>query len=203
MMRPLTILGLLCAGVLAGCSGFKSSEPAVQTYLLHPALPAKLATAAPASDATLTVLLPSAIPGLEGEHVALLQSGQRFDWYRNARWSGELPLLVQAQIIDALRAAGRFATVESEDAPFGSTYLLEVEIRHFEADYSGGGLPVIRIELTGTFGKRVDRTVTLSYSAVGQVTADADRLQSVTGAFQSALAQALNQLAQAVQPPAP
>jgi hypothetical protein len=64
-------------------------------------------------------------------------------------------------------------------------------------------LPVIRIELTGTFGKRVDRTVTLSYTALGQITADADRLQSVTSAFQSALAQALNQLTQAVQVPAP
>ena len=203
MMRPLTALGLLCACMLAGCSGFKSSEAAVQTYLLHPALPAKLATATPASDATLTVLLPSALPGLEGEHIALLQSGQRFDWYRNARWSGELPLLVQAEIIDALRAAGRFATVESEDAPFGSSYLLEVEIRHFEADYTAGGLPVIRVELTGTLGKRVDRTVMLSYTASGQVTADADRLLSVTSAFQSALAQALNQLTQAVQVPAP
>jgi len=202
MMRPLSALGLLCALALSGCSGFKSSEPAVQTYLLRPALPAKLATAAPGSEATLTVLLPAALPGLAGEHIALLQSGQRFDWYRDARWSGELPLLVQAAIIDALRAGGRFATVESEEAPFGSTYLLEVEIRHFEADYSGGGLPVIHVELTGTLGKRGDRTVLLSYTATGQGTADADRLQSVTAAFQSAFAQALDQLTQAVQPPA-
>lgn len=202
MMRPLTTLAVLCALLLAGCSGFKSSEAATQTYLLHPPLPAKQAGAAPASDATLTVLLPVAAPGLEGEHIALMQSGQRFDWYRDARWSGELPLLVRTWVIDALRAGGRFATVESEDAPFGSTYLLELEIRHFEADYTAGGLPVVHIELTATLGKRVDRTVTLSYTATGQTTADADRLQSVTSAFQSAFAQALDQLTQALQPPA-
>jgi hypothetical protein len=45
--------------------------------------------------------------------------------------------------------------------------------------------------------------VLLSYTATGQGTADADRLQSVTAAFQSAFAQALDQLTQAVQPPAP
>ena len=203
MMRPLAALGLLCVWVLCGCSGFKSSEPAVQTYQLRPAMPAKLASLAPASDATLTVLLPAAVPGLESEHIALLQSGQRFDWYRAARWSGELPLLVQSSIIDALRAGGRVATVQSEDAPFESTYLLAVEIHHFEADYTAGGLPVVRVELTGTLGKRVDRAVILSYTASAQAPADADRLQSVTSAFQSAFAQALEQLTQALQLPAP
>lgn len=203
MMRSLTACGVLCSLMLAACSGFKSSEPAVQTYVLRPALPARVATTPPASDATLTVLLPVATPGLEGERIALLQTGQRLDWYRNARWSGELPLLVQNSIIDALRAAGRFATVESEDAPFGSTYLLAVEIRHFEADYTGGGLPLVRVELTGTFGTHVDRTVSSSFTASGQVTADADRLQSVTSAFQSAFAQALEQLTNVLQPPAP
>lgn len=200
MMRPVPAFGLLWLLMLAGCSGFKSSEPAVQTYLLHPVSPAKLATAAPAADATLTVLLPSAVPGLEGDRIALIQGGQRIDWYRNARWSGELPLVIQNQIIDALRAGGRFATVESEDAPFAATYLLEVEIRHFEADYTAGGLPVVRVELTGTMGKRQDRNVTLSYTATGQASADADRLQSVTSAFQTALTQALDQLTQQLQP---
>jgi cholesterol transport system auxiliary component len=201
MMRSLTACGVLCGLLLAACSGFKSSEPAVQSYLLRPALPARLASAAPASDATLTVMLPVATAGLEGERIALIQGGQRLDWYRDARWSGELPLLVQTSIIDALRAGGRFAAVQSEDAPFGSTYLLEVEIRHFEADYSAGGLPRVRVELTGTLGKRIDRTVTASFTAAGQATADADRLQSVTGAFQTAFAQALDQLTNDLQPP--
>jgi cholesterol transport system auxiliary component len=203
MMRSLSACGVLCCLVLAACSGFKSSEPAVQTYVLRPALPAKVATTALASDATLTVLLPVATPGLEGERIALMQTGQRLDWYRDARWSGELPLLVRRSIIDALRAGGRFATVQSEDAPFGSTYLLEVEIRHFEADYTGGGLPLVRVELSGTLGTRVDRTVIASFTASGHVTADADRLQSVTSAFQGAFAQALDQLTNALQPPAP
>src|SRR5580693_3338237 len=128
MMRSLTPCAVLCGLLLGACSGFKSNEPAVQTYLLRPALPARVATAAPVSDATLTVMLPVATPGLEGERIALLQGGQRLDWYRDARWSGELPLLVQSSIIDAVRAGGRFAAVESEDAPFGSPYLLQVEI---------------------------------------------------------------------------
>ena len=39
MMRSLSACGVLCCLVLAACSGFKSSEPAVQTYVLRPALP--------------------------------------------------------------------------------------------------------------------------------------------------------------------
>jgi cholesterol transport system auxiliary component len=201
MTRTLSAFGVLTAVLLAACSGFKSSEPAMQTYVLRPALPAKLATSAPPADATITVMLPTAAPGLEADHIVLLQAGQRFDWYRDARWSGELPLLVRTSIIDALRAGGRFATVESEDAPFGTTYMLEVEIRHFEADYSAGGLPQVHVELTATVGKRVDRTIIGSVTASAQVAADADRLQSVTAAFQSALAQALGELTEQLQPP--
>jgi cholesterol transport system auxiliary component len=202
MMRShLAFIALIGIG-LSACSGFKSNEPTVETYVLRPALPARLASGPPAADSTLTVLAPVAAPGLESEHIMLLQGSQRLDWYRDARWSGELPLLVQSSIIDALRAAGAFATVASEDAPFGSTYLLQVEIRHFEADYSAGGLPLIKVELIATLGRRVDRTVVLSTTATAQVRADADHMQAVGAAFQSALAQALSQLSQALQPPA-
>lgn len=202
MMRSHLALAALCGILLGACSGFKSNEPTVETYVLRPALPAKLASTAPGTDSTLTVLAPLAAPGLESEHIMLLQGSQRLDWYRDARWSGELPQLVQSSIIDALRAGGRFATVASEDAPVGSTYLLQVEIKHFEADYSAGAPPVAKVELIATLGRRVDRTVVLSTTATGQVRADADHMQSVGAAFQSAFAQALNQLTEALQPPA-
>jgi cholesterol transport system auxiliary component len=203
MMRSLLPVTALAALLLSACSGFKSNEASVLTYVLRPALPAPLASSAPNADATLTVLVPVAAPGLESEHIMLLQGSQRLDWYRDARWSGELPRLVQSSIIDALRAAGRFATVSSEEAPFESTYLLQVEIRHFEADYSAGAPPTVKVELIATLGRRVDRTVLLSTSASAEVRADADHLQSVGAAFQSALAQALAGLAKALQPPAP
>lgn len=201
MIQRLTAITAVGAVLLAGCSGFRSSEPATQTYVLRPPLPAAVDGTAVAADASLAVLRPAAAPGLAGERIALIESGQRLDWYRDARWPDELPALLRSQLIEALRAAGHFASVQGDEAPFAASYLLAVEIRHFEADYTGGAPPRVRVVLTATLGRRLDRAILQSVDASAEVPAEADRLQSVTAAFQTALGQALAQLTGSLQPP--
>jgi cholesterol transport system auxiliary component len=189
---------LVCA---AGCSGLHSSQPPTQVYLLAPSLPAAL-TSAPASQATLRVLRPLAAPGLESDAIALTRSDQRFDFFAHSRWTAPLPELVQAGAIDALRAAGRFRAVQSEAVPLDSDYLLQLEIRRFQAEYRGEGPPTVRVQLVATLGRRGDRSLIASAAAESDVPAGANRMQSVSAAFEAALGQALAQLVRQVQPPA-
>jgi len=190
---------LACA---AGCSGLHSDQPAPQVYRLAPTLPAA-AESTPAASATLRVLRPLAAPGLESDAIVLTRSGQRFDFYAHSRWTAPLPELVQSGAIDALRAAGRFRAVQGEAVPLDSDYVLQLEIRRFQAEYQGDGPPLVRVQLVATLGRRTDRSLVASAVAESDVPAQANRMQGVSAAFEAAFGQALAQLVKQVQPPAP
>ena len=198
---------LLC---LAGCAGLHSNESATQVYTLAPPLPAMAETAAaapgtpgvPPAAATLKVLRPLSAPGLDGDAIVLTRGGQQLDFYAHSRWAAPLPELLQSAAIDALRAAGRFRAVQSDAAPLDADYLLQLEIRRFQAEYHGDGPPTIVVQLVATLGRRSDRSLISSAVAEGATAAGANRMQSVSAAFEAALGQALAQLVDRIQPPA-
>jgi cholesterol transport system auxiliary component len=192
---PLTLLLLL------GCSGgLRSSLPVAQVYVLRPTFAAPAAATRPAG--TVQVPLPLAAPGLATDGIVVLRSGERLDYYSAARWAGAAPQMLQTLAVDALRAANRFAMVESDAGPFPSEYVLSLEMRHFEAEYSGSGPPTIRVSLVCTLGKRGNRDVVASFTAESEVKAEADRMQAVVAAFERASGDALSQLAANAAPPA-
>jgi cholesterol transport system auxiliary component len=211
-------VALLASLLLAGCSSWlKSNQPVSQVYVLRPAWGAGAATSMAASPATaaspgatpvaatatLQVEFPIVAPGLATDSIAVLRSGERLDYYSAARWAGAAPAMLQMLAVDALRATHRFAMVESDAGPFGSEYVLSLEVNHFEAEYGAAGPPTVHVALVGTFGKRGSRDVLASFAADSRVSADADRLQAVVAAFERATGDALSQLAAEVPVPGP
>jgi len=110
--------------------------------------------------------------------------------------------MLQTLTIDAVRASNRFAMVESDAGPFPSEYVLSLELRHFEAEYTGAAPPTVHVALVCTLGKHGNREVIVSFTADSQVTADADRMQSVVAAFERATGDALTQIASNISVPA-
>lgn len=195
------LLPLVAAAVCAaGCSGLQSKQALIQVYTLSPSLPGAAANQSPAA-VTVKVLRPLCAPGLDSDNIALTRSGQRFDFYAHSRWAAPLPDLVQAGAIDALRAAGRFRAVQSDGVPLDADYLLQLEIKRFQAEYQGDGPPLVRVQLVATLGRNADRSLISSVVAISDVPAGANRLQNVSAAFESALGQALVQLVEKIQPP--
>jgi cholesterol transport system auxiliary component len=192
-------LGLITAAVLlVGCSGFNSNSAVTQIYLLQPELPASAAATA-GGTGNLVVLKPLVAPGLANERIALTHADGRLDYYQASRWPAELPEVLQALAVDALRARGRFATVQGDATPSLAGYALLIEVRHFEAQYPGadtgsGTPPAARVTLVGTLISRADRTVLSSFTAEGSAQAAANRMGAVVHAFDQALGQALQQL---------
>lgn len=215
--RPLrlaiTAAGLLiCAVGLGGCigAGLHSNQPAQQEYLLHvPAAAASSAaeaTSAP-SDAvdaarSLEVLLPTAAPGLEGDGIAVVRPGEQLDYYTGARWAAAAPLMLQSLAIESVRRQGRFALVESDSAPFAANWVLQLELTHFEADYAEGAPPTVRVGLIATLGQRSARRAVMTLSIQAHAAAQADRMQAVVAAYQSATNEALQEIATRLAPPA-
>jgi cholesterol transport system auxiliary component len=203
----------IVATLLTGCSGFKSNSTSTQIYLLQPELPVSTSPAAVstgingnAARSTLAVLLPMAAPGLANERIALTRSDGRLDYFGASRWPAELPEVLQTLTIDALRARGRFASVQNAVIPSSAEYALQIEVRHFEAQYPGtelGGsaLPAVQVTLVCTLIRRADRTAVVSFTAETSVPAAANRMSAVMRAFDEALGSSLQQLVEKTTSP--
>lgn len=204
---PALAAALLACLLAAGCSSWlKSNLPVSQVYVLRPTwptMPGSPAANPPGATATATIQVefPIAAPGLATDGIAVLRSGERLDYYSAARWAGAAPGMLQMLAIDALRATHRFNMVESDAGPFGSDYVLSLELNHFEAEYTSPGPPTVHVALVATLGKRGSREVLASVAADSKVSADADRLQAVVAAFEHATGDALSQLAAEVPAP--
>jgi cholesterol transport system auxiliary component len=210
-MRIATLAAAAPLLLLAGCSGIlKSNLPISQVYVLRPiwSVPAPATPGAATSAAatpgvgSVQVTLPLAAAGLATDSIVVLRSGERLDYYSGARWAGAVPGMLQTLAIDALRASNRFAMVESDAGPFPSEYVLSLELRHFEAEYTGTGPPTVHVALVCTLGKRGNREVIISFTADSQVSAGADRMQAVVTAFERATGDALSQIAANISLPA-
>jgi ABC-type uncharacterized transport system auxiliary subunit len=197
----LVLVPALSLSLLAGCfSGLNSKALPEQRYVLRSEIAPPSVSVQPAG--TVQVLRPTASPGLSGSRIAVMRPGARVDYYANARWAEESPKLLQAQIIDALRTGGRFATVESDTEPFAARYLLSVDIANFQAQYIDTGPPTVFVTINCTLGRRADRNVILSFAAQGTAHASADHLEAVVAAFRAATSQAMQQIAENIGPPA-
>ncbi len=205
MNSAMFMVARLCAAVLVacvagGCADFHSKQAAIQVYTLEPAFSAA-AAGTTAATATLQVARPLAAPGLDTDGIALQRNGQRLDYYAASRWAAPLPELVQSQAIEALRASGKFRSVQPEGAAFAADLVLQLEIRRCQADYGGAdGPPTVQVQLLATLGRRADRSVLATVNAAGAAPAGENRMQSVVAAFQAALGTALGELSAGLAP---
>jgi ABC-type uncharacterized transport system auxiliary subunit len=195
-------LVLITACACGGCSGlFASHQPAPTVYALRAATPAP-AGASPASriEATLVVARPRARPGFDSDRIAVAFADHRVDAYAGTRWQAPLPDMLEALLVDRLRAGGAFTTVIGEHSGFLGRYLLQAEIREFTADYAAGGAaPVVRVTLGGEFGTAAGTGHPASIAGHGEVRALADRQRAVIAAFQAACEEALGELVAGVE----
>ena len=209
------ILMLSTGMLLTGCSGLlHSDDPPVQIYVLRAAVSptraaneqalalneARTASASPQqteAPPSLQVPRPQADPGLATELITLVRSDHRMDRYAGSSWAGALPDVVETLAMDTLRASGNWSSVNDAPSPFAADYLLQIDIRRFEADYTGGGeAPKVYVTLDCTIARRVGRELLTSFVAEGTADADANKMSAVVAAFEKAANTALATMAQ-------
>jgi cholesterol transport system auxiliary component len=193
----------LAGALLAACSGgLHSDSPAAQVYVLRAAARVQAEMTPP--NGSLHVSRPMAGPGLDSDHILLVQSDHRMSYYAASRWPADLPGVVETLAVDTLRSSGVWTTVQDSGSTFSSDYLLQIVIKRFEADYSvSPARPEVHVVLDCTVGRRAGREVLASFVAEGSAIAAANRLGDVVSAFEDASNKALAELAartvQAVQ----
>lgn len=199
LLRHLALI--LLALAVAGCSSLLHSDaPPVQIYTLRAAPAASDSGADPAAavDASLRVAHPLAGPGLGTSQIVLLQPDHRLNVYAASAWAADAPTLLESLAAETLRGSGYWRSVEDAESPFPSEYLLQISIRRFDADYSGGAdaPPTVRVTLDCTLGKEEGRDIVATFVASGSAVAGANRLGEVVAAFQQATDAAMASLSQ-------
>ena len=97
----------------------------------------------------------STAPGLDGTGIAARFPDSRLDYLAGARWPVRTPTLIESALIEALQDSGRLRSVQSGFGRLRTTHSLSIEVRRFEADYTGGEIPVAQVALAVTVGTAV------------------------------------------------
>lgn len=179
----------LLAAVLAlscvACTGslFDSDLPVPMSYVLAPAPPGSL-TDAPATQADVSIGRPDFAPGLDTDRIAVLK-GRHLDYYRGARWGARSVEVVQNMLVSSLNDQALFRSVTAEQARVATDYMLDIEVRHFEANYVND-VPEAHVMILGRLIRVVDRKLVTTVSSEASVAATAERMSAVAQAFEAA-----------------
>ena len=191
-MRVSLCISLLFASLaLTGCGvsnilQSKVDEP--HTYILQVSDVGNAKTAYPFQ---LGIALPKASPGLDTNRIAVLRDGNLLDYYYGARWGGTAPQVVQSYLVTLLQTQQGFKGVNSEGARVDADYLLDIELKDFQANYAGEhGNPTVKVTLVGSLIQIKTRQAVASFTATASAPASDNRLGAVVNAFQTATRQA-------------
>jgi cholesterol transport system auxiliary component len=173
------VLGAACTGSL-----LETDMPASTNYVLAPA-PFAASTVA-ATEADLSIGRPDLSPGLDTLRIAVLK-GRQLDYYRNVRWGDDATSVVQAFLVDSLEDQRLFRSVTAEQARVAGDYVLDVEVRDFQAEYaSETGAPVVHVTMTGRLIRVLDRKLVATVSSEAREQATDDRMAAVVASFEAA-----------------
>lgn len=193
MKRLLASAATLAACLLIGAcfGGLKNEIPAPVNYRIGAP---KLAAGEPLA-ADVLIAVAATAPGLDGTGIAGRWPGSRIDYLAGARWPVKIPALIESALIEALQDSGRLHSVQGDFGRFRTTHTLTLEVRRFEADYTGGEPPVAQVALAVTVGRQSDRSVLAAFTVAAEERASENRVSAVVAALDSAFGRAATEIA--------
>jgi cholesterol transport system auxiliary component len=191
--RSVLVSGIAFA--LAGCGGIQllPTPMSPQLYVLRPQVMAPIGTPV---GWRLSVGAPDAPASLDTERIALSRTPNTMDYFANAAWSDRVPVLVQRLLIQTFDASNRIVAVDRDTTGLENDYVLQTEIRDFEARYdTPDGAPRIVVGIQAKIARMPQRQIVASLNATQQAQAAGNNLDSIVSAFNQATAAAVAQIA--------
>jgi cholesterol transport system auxiliary component len=191
--RRAVMLGT-AAFLLAGCSDLigPSSTP-LQLYVLKPLGGAS--TAGPKATFSLAITTTTASEHLDSSRIALIKADQAIDFYADSGWTDHLPILVQNALVEAFENSGRIDAVAADSEGFHADYILQAELRDFEAHYDvPDGIPTVMVRIMAKLAATKDREIMASLNSVHQVQAAANSVPAVVRAFDEAMGEVFSEI---------
>lgn len=176
----------------AGCALPGGGEPP-QLYTLTPK--STFETSLPRVDWQLVVERPVASAGINTQRIAVQRSPVTLDYFARASWTDQAPALVQTLLIESFENTGKIRAVTRESSQLRADYVLQTELREFQAEYDKAGQPPqVHVRLNGKLIRMPDRTIIANLTADRLGRAEKPDMESVILAFDETLGKVMKQM---------
>ena len=190
IQRFVACLGL--ATLLSGCELIKAAEEPTDLYTVTPK--STFEPNMPDVFWQLAVETPVSSSNLNTGRIAIAMSPTSSDYYSKTAWTDRAPLMVQTRIVDSFENSRKIVAVARESIALLANYVLQPDLRNFEAMYFYGGPPIVKVKLVVKLVRMPDRQIIGVATFERCVRARADKVPKVVDAFDQALGSVMKQL---------
>jgi cholesterol transport system auxiliary component len=183
---------LAAALLLGGCELIKAAEEPTDLYTIT--AKSTFDEDMPAVFWQLAVEVPGASANLSTSRIAIAQSPTSSDYFAKTAWTDRAPLMVQTRIVDSFENSHKIVAVARESIGLRANYVLQSDLRNFEAMYFYGGAPIAHVRLVAKLVRMPDRQIIATGTFERCVRARADKVPKVVEAFDQALGSVMKRL---------
>jgi cholesterol transport system auxiliary component len=170
---------------LAGCASLLGVAPPGHLYRLT--ADSRSPGSLPHVGGVLIVDRPQAPAGIDTTRIALSRSPISLDYYADSEWTDRVPALLQGAILASFENSGAITAIDRESIGLRASFILETQLRHFEAEYAAGvGLPRVWVAVVVRLVAMPRRALVAQAAFERRVPAAADNIPDVVAAFNAA-----------------
>ena len=188
----LRLAALAAALLLGACELIKAAEEPTDLYTITPK--STFDQDMPAVFWQLAVEVPGASANLSTSRIAISQSPTSSDYFSKTAWTDRAPLMVQTRIVDSFENSHKIVAVARESIGLRANYVLQSDLRNFEAMYFYGPQPIAHVRIVAKLVRMPDRQIIAVGSFERCVRARADKVPKVVEAFDQALGSVMKRL---------
>ena len=148
---------LAAALLLGGCQLLNAAEEPTDLYTITPK--STFEPDMPAVFWQLAVEEPNASAYLNTSRIAIAQSATSSDYYAKTGWTDRAPLMVQTRIVDSFENSHKIIAVARESIGLRANYVLQSDLRNFEAMYIYGKPPIAHVRIVAKLVRMPDRQI--------------------------------------------
>jgi len=180
---------------LAGCQFVSAVDSAAEPTNLYTVSPkSTFDSDLPPVFWQLAVEAPVAAANLNTGRIALAMTPTSTDYYAKVAWTDRAPLMVQTRIVDSFENTRKIVAVARESIALRANYVLQPDLRNFEAMYFYGQPPIVKVRIIAKLVRMPDRQIIGVASFERCVRARADKVPKVVEAFDQALGSVIKRL---------
>ncbi len=142
----------------------------------------------------LIVETPTAAAHLNSGRIALQMTPTSSDYYAQSAWVDRAPLMVQTRTVESFENTKRIVGVGRDPVAVRANYILQTDLREFQAEYFHGGAPIVHVRLVSRLVRMPDRQIVGAAAFERCWRARADKIPEVVKAFDEALGSVLKRL---------
>ena len=185
-------IAAVVAPLLAGCQLIQAAEEPTDLYQVSPK--STFDPDMPSVRWQLAVDVPATAANLNTGRIALAQSPTSFDYYTKTAWTDRAPLMVQTRIVDSFENSHKIVAVARESIGLRANYVLQTDLRNFEAMYFYGGTPIAHVRIVAKLVQMPDRQIIGVATFERCVRARQDKVTKVVEAFDQALGSVMRRI---------